>query len=140
MSDYAAPHPDAGAHDAAHRTHAQHDAAAVPKSARTWAMLCHVSAVLGNMMPFANLFAPLVIWLIKRDDHPFIDDQGKEAINFQITVTIALAVSAALMVVGIGFVLLPVVWLAAMILIVIATVKSNSGEQYRYPLTLRLVN
>ncbi len=117
------------------------EGAAVPKSARTWAMLSHLGGLVGFIMvvPFANLIAPLAIWLIKKDEHPFIDEQGKEALNFQITIIIAMAVSLALTFVLIGFVLVPVVYLAAVILMIIATIKSNEGEHYRYPLTLRLV-
>lgn len=111
-----------------------------PKNARTWAMLCHISALIGHIIPFGNIFGPLVVWLIKKDEHPFIDDQGKEAINFQITVTIAFLISGVLVFVFIGVVLLPIVYVVAMILLVIATIKANEGVRYRYPWVLRLIS
>ncbi len=54
------------------------------KDARTWAMLCHIGAFAGYIIPFGHIIAPLVIWLIKKDESPFVDDQGKESLNFQI--------------------------------------------------------
>ena len=59
------------------------------KDARTWATLCHLSALLVLLgLPLGNVFGPLVAWLIKRNEHPFVDDQGKEALNFQISMTV----------------------------------------------------
>jgi len=55
------------------------------KDDRTWAMLCHLSGLAGYVVPFGNIFGPLIIWLIKRDQSWFVDDQGKEALNFQIS-------------------------------------------------------
>ena len=66
----------------------------IPKDVRTMAMLCHLLALAGYVIPFGNIIGPLVMWLVKKEDHPFIDEQGKEALNFQITV--ALAVMACL--------------------------------------------
>ncbi len=102
---------------------------------------CSVTfALIGHIIPFGNIFGPLVVWLIKKDEHPFIDDQGKEAINFQITVTIAFLISGVLVFVFIGVVLLPIVYVVAMILLVIATIKANEGVRYRYPWVLRLIS
>ena len=56
---------------------------------RQWAMFCHFAAFLGLVLPFGNLIGPLIVWQIKKDVHPFIDDQGKEALNFQISVALA---------------------------------------------------
>lgn len=105
---------------------------------RNWAMLAHLSAFAGALVMIA-LVGPLVVWLIKREEHPFIDHHGKEALNFNITFLIALIVSALLMLVFIGFLLLPVVAVAWIVLTIIAAVKASNGEGYRYPLTLRLV-
>ncbi|HET6603527.1 MAG TPA: DUF4870 domain-containing protein [Xanthomonadaceae bacterium] len=103
------------------------------------AMFAHLSALVGIIIPFGNVLGPLLIWLLKKETMPFVDDQGKEALNFQITVTIALLVCIVLMFVLIGLLLLPLVGLAALILTVIAAVKANEGTAYRYPFTLRLV-
>ncbi|MBA1381265.1 DUF4870 domain-containing protein [Pseudomonas brassicacearum] len=109
------------------------------KEARQWAMFCHLSALLGIWIPFGTLIGPLVLWQLKRDSDPFIDAQGKEALNFQITVAIASAISLLLMVVVIGFFLFGLVAIGALVLTIIGGVKANEGQPYRYPFTWRLV-
>jgi uncharacterized protein len=107
---------------------------------RQWAFFAHLSALSGLVIPFGNLIAPLIIWQIKKDAMPFAADQAKEALNFQITVSIAIIVSLLLFIVLIGMLLLPIVGLGALILTIIAAIKANNGETYRYPFTLRLVS
>lgn len=101
-------------------------------------MLCHLSALVGlvGIPPFVG---PLVVWLVKRDQHPRIDEEGKKSLNFQITVTIAMAICFALMFVCVGFFLAPIVGLAALIFVIIATIKTNNGEVYNYPFSLKLI-
>lgn len=101
--------------------------------ARTFAMLCHLSGL------FVGFLGPLIIWLIKRDEHPFVDDQGKEALNFQITVLLALVASAILVIMLIGLLLLPIVGVAALILSIIGAIEANKGAAYRYPVNIRLI-
>lgn len=112
---------------------------AVTADERQWAMFAHLSALAGFVIPFGNVIGPLVIWLIKKDTMPFVDDQGKESLNFQITVTIAAIICMALIVVLIGIPLLFVVGLIALVLTIIAGVKANEGVRYRYPFALRLI-
>ena len=83
----------------------------------------------------------LIIWLINKDDSSkfFLIDQSKEALNFQITMLIAAIVSALLMIVLIGFLLLPLVGLVSLVFSIIAAIKANNGEAYRYPFALRLI-
>ena len=100
---------------------------------RSLAMLAHLLGI------FSWFVGALVIWLVKRETSPFVDDQGKEALNFQITVTIANCVAAASMVVGIGCLLLPAVWVINLVFCILAAVAASRGERYRYPITLRLV-
>lgn len=114
--------------------------AALPSpEARQWAMFAHLSALIGFIIPFGSLIGPLVIWQIKKGEFPFVDDQGKEALNFQITVAIAVVVCIILMFVLIGMLLLPLVGLAALVFTIIGGIKANSGETYRYPFALRLI-
>jgi uncharacterized Tic20 family protein len=80
-----------------------------------------------------------VIWLLKKDEDEFVDDQGKEALNFQIIITIAWCVSAALTFVCVGFLLLPAVLIVDVIFCITAAMAANRGERYRYPFHLRLV-
>ena len=107
---------------------------------RQWAMFAHLSALFGLVIPLGSIIGPLVIWLIKKDTMPFVNDQGKEALNFNITVAIAAIVCWILVFVLIGFLLLPAVLIAWLVFVIIATIKSNEGTTYRYPFTLRLVN
>ncbi len=114
--------------------------APLSEDARKWAMISHLVALvglLGNGIGF--VVGPLVVWLLKRDEDPFIDEQGKEAVNFQITMFIAAAVSAVLILVVIGILLLVVVGLMMVVFPVIAAVKANDGVHYRYPLTIRFI-
>ncbi|XOV84528.1 MAG: DUF4870 domain-containing protein [bacterium] len=106
---------------------------------RRWASATHIAAVAGYIIPFGNIIGPLLIWQLKKEDGQLIDDQGRESVNFQITVSIAMLVSALLTLILIGFLLMFVVGLGALILVVIAAIKANDGEAYRYPLTLRLI-
>ena len=106
---------------------------------RMWAMFAHLSAFAGFVIPFGSILGPLVIWQIKKNEYPLVDDQGKEALNFQITMAIAFVASLILMIILIGFILIWAVGLFDLIMIVIAAIRANNGERYRYPLTLRLV-
>jgi uncharacterized Tic20 family protein len=103
-------------------------------------MICHIialSGLLANGIGF--LLGPLIVWLIKKEDHPFIDEQGKEAVNFQITMFIVAAICAILILAVIGIFLLPIVGLLMVIFPIIAAVRANDGIAYRYPLTIRFI-
>ena len=110
-----------------------------PSQARTWDMLCHLSALAGYLIPFGNVIAPLIIWQIQKKDYPSVDAHGKEAVNFQISILIYTFVSILLAFVLIGIPLLVAIGIGNLVLIVIASIKANNGEAYRYPLTLRLI-
>jgi uncharacterized Tic20 family protein len=112
----------------------------INKDARLWASLCHLSALAGLLFPFVgNIVGPLIVWMIKKDDDSFVDGQGKEAVNFQISVTIYALASLLLVFCGIGIVVAPAVGVFAIVMLIIATVKANSGIAYRYPLTIRFI-
>ena len=106
---------------------------------RQWGMFAHLSALVGFVFPFGNLIGPLIIWQMKKNEMPFVDSQGKESLNFQITVSIVALICFALVLVLIGLLLLPIVGVASLILTLIAAIKANDGESYRYPFTLRLI-
>ncbi len=105
---------------------------------KTWGMIAHLSALVAGIigLPFLG---PLIVMLTKGKESPWVNTQAKEALNFQITVTIALFVAAVTICVGIGILLLPLVGLAALVLTILAGIKANNGEMYRYPATIRLV-
>ncbi|MCB1606301.1 MAG: DUF4870 domain-containing protein [Xanthomonadales bacterium] len=102
-------------------------------------MFAHLSALIGFLIPLGSILGPLIVWQIKKAEFPFVDDQGKEALNFQITVAIAVIVCIVLMFVLIGMLLLPVVGIAALVFTIIGGIKANNGETYRYPMTIRLI-
>ena len=85
------------------------------------------------------MIAPLVLWLIRKDRSTFLDDQGREALNFQISFSIYLILSAILIFLLIGFVLLPLVISTELVLMIIAAVRANEGTWYRYPLIFRVL-
>lgn len=106
--------------------------------ARKWAMLCHFAAFFWLLVPMVgNVIAVLVVWQLKKDSDPFIDEQGKEALNFQITYSVAMMVCGALAWVLIGFPLMILVGAVAFVLTIIAGVKANEGQHYRYPFCWR---
>lgn len=109
------------------------------QEARQWAMFCHFAAFLGLVFPFGNLLGPLIVWQIKKDLDPFVDAQGKEALNFQISVAVAMLICLLLSVVLIGIPLMVLVGIAALVLTIIAGIKANEGQAYRYPFAWRLV-
>ena len=111
----------------------------VPSDAKTWAALAHVSAFVGYLVPFGNIVGPLLIWLFKKNDYEFVDDQGKESLNFQITITIAIIIAGFSILLLIGIILLPLVLLFDLVMVIIAAIKASNGERYRYPLTIRLI-
>lgn len=111
----------------------------ISKDERMWAMLSHLSALAFFVFPFGNIIGPLVVWLVKKDEYPFVDDQGKESLNFQISVSLYGIVAGVLILVLIGIPLLIGLFFFNFILVVIASVKANDGVYYRYPLTIRFI-
>lgn len=110
------------------------------KDERMWGMACHLSgALILTCIPFANVLGPFVIWMLKREDYAFVNKEGKEAVNFQLTMFIAMAVGYLLILLGIGWLILLVVAVVDLVFVLIASMKANEGESYRYPLTFRFI-
>lgn len=119
----------------------------VPPQERTLGMLTHLSALAGLIVPFGSVLGPLVVWLIKKEESRFVDDQGKQALNFQLSMLILLFAVVVLVfmltVVSMGLLAFPFVilgWLAAFGLALVAlgfavvgAIKANDGVWYRYP-------
>jgi uncharacterized Tic20 family protein len=102
---------------------------------RTMAMIGHLSGIL------VSFVGPLIVWLMNKDkaDKVWLNDQAKEALNFQITVLIAWFAAGILAVIAIGLLLMPVIWIGNLILCILAGMKANEGVAYRYPFALRLI-
>lgn len=106
---------------------------------RTFSMLCHLSALSGLIIPFGHIIGPLVVWLLKKEEFPEVDRQGKAALNFQLSLTIYSIIAGILVIFLVGFVLLGAIFLLGLILTIIASVKSSNGERFEYPLSINLI-
>ena len=111
----------------------------VNKDENMWAMFCHLSALVGFVIPFGNIIAPLIIWTLKKDEYPHVNDQGKEAINFQLSITVYILISVVLVFVIIGIPLLIILGIFSLIMTVIAALNANDGNKYRYPFTIKFI-
>ena len=107
---------------------------------RTWNALCHASALLGVFIHFpGHLLGPLIVWLVKRGDSPEIDANGKEALNFQISMLIYNVVAAVFCLILVGFVFLAILWVLNAVFVIIASIQASDGKFYRYPMTIRFI-
>ena len=110
------------------------------RDSRLWATLCHLMALTGLVSAGVGCFVgPLVVWLIKRNEFPFVDEQGKEAVNFQLTMLIAFVAAFMSLVLGLGLILLPLVGVFDVVMVVVASIKANEGVHFRYPLCIRFI-
>jgi uncharacterized Tic20 family protein len=113
------------------------------ENARTWAMVCHLITLAGHIMPFGHIIGPLIVWLLKRTEHPFIDFNGKESLNFQISMTIYSILAGILIVTVIGACIggpaLFALWITDLACVIIAAVKANNGETFTYPISIRFI-
>ena len=112
-----------------------HDPSQVPSDSRGWAAAAHLVPLVG-----LSFVAPLIIWLIKRDEDAYVEHHAREALNFQISLLIYFVVSFILIIILIGIVLLIVLGIFAFIVMIVAGVKAATGTLYRYPLTIRFVS
>jgi uncharacterized Tic20 family protein len=103
-----------------------------------WAMICHLSA-LAMFIPLGNVIGPLVVWLLKKDEMPMVDREGKESLNFQITVSIFAFGAWILSFILIGIPLLVLIGIANLVFIVLASLEASKGRPYSYPFNLRLI-
>lgn len=99
------------------------------------ATITHLAGTVFSFIP------ALIVWLLKKDDSAYITNQAKEALNFQITVAVAMFVTGSILTwLLIGFFIMPVIWFGNIILCILAAIATSKGETYRYPLCLRLIN
>lgn len=107
---------------------------------RTFGMLCHLAALAGFVIPFGHIIGPLIIWAIKKEEFEWVDKNGKEALNFQISMTIYTIVSAIMILVLIGIFFLVALGILNLIFIIMASIKTNNGEEFSYPLAIRFIS
>lgn len=109
------------------------ESVAVSQDSKNMAMLCHLLGL------FTSFVGPLILWLIKKDEDSYVNTQGKEALNFQITVILASIASGILSFVCIGFLVAIAVGICDIVFCILASVAASKGENYRYPVSLRLI-
>jgi uncharacterized protein len=114
--------------------------AAPTEKERTWGMLAHLSALAGLVVPLAGIVVgPLIVWLSRRDESQFVAEHAKEALNFNISVLLGALACMFLMLVFVGFLLGTALFIAWLVMMLIAAIKASEGHPYRYPFSLRLV-
>ncbi|HVO47141.1 MAG TPA: DUF4870 domain-containing protein [Steroidobacteraceae bacterium] len=116
------------------------DLTAPTQDERTWGMLAHLAAFTGLLVPVVgNIAGPLVVWLAKRERSAFISAQGREALNFNITVVLGMLVCGILAFVLIGLLLGLVLFVYWLVATLVAGIKAGEGVRYRYPVAFRFV-
>ena len=114
--------------------------AAPTENERTWGMLAHLAALAGLVVPLVGIVVgPLLVWLARRDDSEFVAAHAKEALNFNISVLLGALGCMLLMLVFVGFLFGAALFIAWLVLMLIAAIKASEGHPYRYPFALRLV-
>ena len=107
---------------------------------RIWAMLCHLLVLAGWIIPFVgNIVAPLLVWALKKEGSEFINIQGKESLNFQITMSILGGAAFLLSFIFFGGGLLWIIGIFDVIMVIMASIKVANGEDYKYPWSLKLI-
>jgi uncharacterized protein len=107
---------------------------------KTWAMLANLAGFLGIAFPvIGSILGPFIVWQLKGKDYPLVEDQGKEALNFQISMLIYFVISGVLVILLIGLILLPLLVIFEFVVMLIAAYRANQGERYRYPLNIRFI-
>lgn len=121
------------------------------QTARNWAMGCHLAALAFYVgIPFGNILGPLLVWLFKKDEYALVDEHGKEALNFQISLMVySLVTVVAIVVFALTVILIPVaillgillavLFVVDLVLIIVAAVKTSNGETFRYPLSIKFI-
>ena len=108
---------------------------------RTWGTMAHVSSIIAMFVGGLAVLGPLLVWLLKKNESAYIAHHAREALNFQITMFIAAAISAVLICAGgLGLLLLVVVGVANLVLSIIGALKANEGQRWTYPFSIRLVS
>lgn len=106
---------------------------------RNWAMFSHLAGFSGFFVPFGGVIGPLIIWLSKRDDSTWINENGKASLNFQLSMLLYFVLAAPLCLIVIGFPIIAILGTLKIIFIIIASVKAARGEEYRYPLAIPFI-
>lgn len=103
---------------------------------RNWAMLCHLSAFAGFFFPFGAIIGPLICWLTRKDESAWINVNGRNALNFQLSMLLYIFLTIPLIFIIVGIPIMMMLFLLKIICIIIGSVKASKGELFKYPLTI----
>lgn len=106
---------------------------------KNWALCAHLGTLIGYVIGFGNFIVPLIIWLSKKDESEFISEHAKESLNFQLSVLLYVIIAGLLSLILIGIPILFGLIITDIVCVVIASMKADKGEFYRYPITIRFV-
>jgi uncharacterized protein len=106
---------------------------------RNWAMFCHLSAFAGYFIPFGGVIGPLVIWMSKREESTWVNENGKASLNFQFSMLLYLVLAAPLCLILIGIPIVVLIVVLRIVFIVIASIKASKGEEFKYPLAIPFI-
>ncbi len=106
---------------------------------KEWAMFTHLISLAGFLIPFGNIIGPLILWIMKKDESSFVNEHGKEAVNFQITMTILAIIFAVLSLLCIGIFLLLIETIFILICVIWASIEANNGRYFKYPLSIKFL-
>ncbi len=109
------------------------------ESERNWAMFCHLSTFSGVIIPFGGIIGPLICWSSKKQDSKFVDDNGKQSINFQLSMLLYFIICIPLMFIIVGILIAVALGILELVCVIIASIKAGKGEDYRYPLTIPFI-
>jgi len=106
---------------------------------RNWSMLCHLSAFAGFIFPFGGIIGPLICWMSRRDESLWINENGKAALNFNLSILLYMMLVSPLIFIFIGIPLIGMLFVFKVVFIVIASIKASKGEEFRYPLAIPFI-
>jgi len=111
----------------------------IPESERNWAMFCHLSTFASLIIPFGGIIGPLICWSSKRNESSWVDENGKAALNFQLSVALYSLICIPLMFIIIGFVIFGAILILELVCVIVASIKASKGEEYKYPLMIPFI-
>ena len=109
------------------------------ESERNWAMLCHLSAFAGFFFPFGSIIGPLICWLSRKDESAWIDENGKAAMNFQISILLYIILVIPLCFILVGIPIIIFLGVLKIVCIIIASIKAPKGEKFKYPMAIPFI-
>jgi uncharacterized protein len=120
-------------------TEAMEENRVLSETERNWAMFCHLSAFAGFFFPFGGILGPLICWLSKRDESAWVNINGRNALNFQLSMLLYIVLALPLCIIIVGFPILGFLITMKIICTIIASVRASKGELFRYPLVIPFI-